>query len=101
MSPLTSVSACLARLILAVAALLIATAPAGAQPSAAKKYALLVGVNEYTNRKFDNLKYAERDILELAKELRTAGYEVRSCCPAPWARTRRPGPTSRRRWTRC
>ena len=63
---------------LAVAALLGAMAPVGAEPpAAARKYALLVGVNEYTNRKFDNLKYAERDVLELAKELRAAGYEVR------------------------
>jgi TPR repeat protein len=42
-----------------------------------RKVALLVGVNVYDNRKFDDLQYAERDVTELAKELRTAGYDVR------------------------
>jgi hypothetical protein len=42
-----------------------------------KKVALLVGVNQYDNRKFDDLQYAERDVEDLAKELRAAGYAVR------------------------
>jgi TPR repeat protein len=42
-----------------------------------RKGALLVGVNDYDNRKLEDLKYAERDVEELAKELRTADYEVR------------------------
>ncbi len=42
-----------------------------------RRVALLVGVNEYTNRNLENLKYAERDITELAAVLKSAGFEVR------------------------
>lgn len=42
-----------------------------------KKVALLVGVDSYDYRPFDDLNYAERDVEELAKVLRAAGYEVR------------------------
>lgn len=45
-------------------------APAG------KKYAILVGVNEYQHERLPNLKYAERDVEELAKILEPAGYKV-------------------------
>src|SRR5438105_1400666 len=41
-----------------------------------KRVALLVGVNQYDNRNFRNLEYAERDVEELAKVLEPAGYEV-------------------------
>ncbi len=53
--------------------------PSGAQPAkpAGKKIALLVGVNEYSNRRLPNLQYAERDMTDLAEVLRNAGFEVR------------------------
>lgn len=50
--------------------------PASAAPPG-RKLALLVGVNEYDRRKFDPLEFAERDVEELASELRASGYEVR------------------------
>jgi formylglycine-generating enzyme required for sulfatase activity len=39
-----------------------------------KRYALLIGVNEYDN--LPRLRYAENDVAELADVLRPAGYEV-------------------------
>jgi hypothetical protein len=41
-----------------------------------KKYALLVGINDYDHAKLAALKYAENDVAELAVVLRKAGYEV-------------------------
>ncbi|MFL5330813.1 MAG: SUMF1/EgtB/PvdO family nonheme iron enzyme [Gemmataceae bacterium] len=41
-----------------------------------KKYAILVGVNEDQHERLPNLKYAERDVEELAKILEPAGYKV-------------------------
>ena len=58
--------------VLPVADLLFAQPPA----VAGKKYALLVGVNEYDNRTLANLSYAERDVTELAKVLKANGFEV-------------------------
>ena len=42
-----------------------------------KKIALVVGINEYKNRKLDDLKYAEADATELADALKKNGFEVR------------------------
>ncbi len=42
-----------------------------------KKVALVIGVNEYTNRNLDNLKYAEADATAFAEVLKTNGFEVR------------------------
>src|SRR5437764_832040 len=42
-----------------------------------RKVALLVGINEYDKRGFKKLEWAERDVEELAKVLRHAGFEVR------------------------
>jgi TPR repeat protein len=69
-------SPCRSLAVLAAAALLagIALSQPDAKP---KKVALLVGVNAYDNRKFEDLQFAERDVTELAKELRAAGYDVR------------------------
>ena len=58
---------------LALVALVFAAAPAAAQ----KKYALLVGVNKYNNRKLADLNHAEQDVSVLGKELGNKGFEVR------------------------
>src|SRR5262245_19119399 len=42
-----------------------------------RKVALLVGVNDYQNRKLDSLKYAEADVKDLAGVLKAGGFEVR------------------------
>jgi formylglycine-generating enzyme required for sulfatase activity len=42
---------------------------AGHQPRAPKKVALLVGINHYDKRGFDHLRFAERDVEALKKEL--------------------------------
>ena len=65
-------------ILLAFAAVLPLMDLVFAQPPAvaAKKYALLVGVNEYDNRKLANLSDAERDATELAKVLRANGFEL-------------------------
>lgn len=47
-----------------------------AQEKAGKRLAILIGVNGYTNRPFENLKYAERDVTELKAELEQSGFEV-------------------------
>jgi len=48
----------------------IADEPAG------KRVSLLVGVNKYDKRLFNDLSYAERDVEEMATVLEKAGYEV-------------------------
>lgn len=48
-----------------------------AQPkSMGKKYAILVGVNEYSKPGYEALKYAERDMTRLKDELELAGFQV-------------------------
>lgn len=46
------------------------------QPTAGRKFALLVGVNEYRHAKLDKLEFAERDVEELADVLREQKYKV-------------------------
>lgn len=43
---------------------------------AAKKVAFLVGVNKYKKPGFRNLSYAERDVSEMSKQLKTFGFDV-------------------------
>src|SRR5262245_64124533 len=62
------------RLVLAVSFLATAL-PLSAQ-TPGKRYALLVGVNEYNKPGFTPLKYAEADAKELAAVLKADGYEV-------------------------
>lgn len=66
--PLIGLSGCIV--------LLLFVSPAEAAP---RRIALLAGVNKYDKRGFADapLQYAERDIEEMAKELRAADYEVR------------------------
>ena len=47
-----------------------------AEDPAGKKVALLVGVNKYDKRLFNDLSYAERDVEEMATVLEKGGYEV-------------------------
>jgi formylglycine-generating enzyme required for sulfatase activity len=74
---------CLARLgrllpaLAPLACLALALPPAGrADRPKGKKYALLVGIKEYEDKKLKNLDYTENDAVELAAVLRTGGYEV-------------------------
>jgi formylglycine-generating enzyme required for sulfatase activity len=47
-----------------------------AQPPTNRKFALLVGVNEYQHERLRPLGYAEADVQALAKVLKPAGYRV-------------------------
>lgn len=58
------------------AVFLICTGWIAAQQAASKKFAVLVGVNEYQHEKLSRLKYAEQDVLALEKLLKDGGYEV-------------------------
>jgi cyclophilin family peptidyl-prolyl cis-trans isomerase len=45
-------------------------------PDSPRRFALLVGVNQYDNRNLDNLQFAERDVIDLQRVLQ-AVYNVR------------------------
>ncbi len=47
-------------------------------PAKGKKVALLIGVNQYANRKLDPLNFAEADVTDLERVLKTAGFEVKT-----------------------
>ena len=57
-------------------ALAVVALPLLGQQGAAKKHALLVGVNVYQHEKLPELKYAVNDVTELHKILKTAHYDV-------------------------
>jgi tetratricopeptide (TPR) repeat protein len=59
-----------------VLTLCLGAAPLGAQAPAGKRYAVLVGVREYSHARLPNLKYTENDVEELGKILsaRRAGF---------------------------
>jgi formylglycine-generating enzyme required for sulfatase activity len=59
-----------------VAPLLVLGLLSAEAPRGAIKVALLVGVNRYDHRGFDDLRFAERDIEDLAAELTSAGFRV-------------------------
>src|SRR5262249_5283125 len=46
------------------------------QQDSPRRFALLVGINQYDNRLLENLQFAERDVQALAEILKR-GYEVR------------------------
>lgn len=52
----------------------VGAVPARSREVAGRKHALLVGVSHYRNAGLRPLKYAERDVEELAKVLRNGGY---------------------------
>ncbi len=47
-----------------------------AQPAAARRYAVLVGVQDYDHSRLNTLDYVVNDVVELAELLRRHGYEV-------------------------
>jgi hypothetical protein len=47
-----------------------------AAPAKGRKYALCIGINEYKIRTLDKLKFAEKDISELAEILHGSGFTV-------------------------
>lgn len=61
---------------LAVASLLFASAPSAARAQEGKRYALVVGVNEYEHEKLKALEYAVNDAAELGAILEKSGYLV-------------------------
>src|SRR5262245_59606171 len=68
-----------ARRLIAVAACVLLTLAQSfvtAQEVAAKRLALLVGINEYQHAKLPPLKFAVNDVTELGKVLEGAGYEI-------------------------
>jgi formylglycine-generating enzyme required for sulfatase activity len=61
---------CLGVALLSSLATLVLLDALGAEAVPGKKYALLVGVRAYDNRKLEDLKYTENDVEELARELK-------------------------------
>ncbi len=59
-----------------LADLLFAQPPAA--PGKGRKVALLIGVNQYANRKLDPLNFAEADVADLDRVLAAAGFEVKT-----------------------
>jgi tetratricopeptide (TPR) repeat protein len=59
---------------LALLGALAVSAGRGSADEATKKVALLVGINKYQNRNFDDLHFAERDATALATELKKLGF---------------------------
>ena len=49
--------------------------PAVPQPAKGKRYAVLIGVNQYNNRNLTDLRFAERDVTALADVFRQAGFD--------------------------
>ena len=72
--------------VLMVLLLALALGPAAGlhsqSPAQGRKFALLVGVNEYRHPDLKTLKYAENDVTELAQLLKENGYEVILLCDA-------------------
>src|SRR4051794_25367190 len=75
----------LAVVVLPVLPLLLAQGP-----STGKRYALLVGVNQYQHDKLKPLAFAEADVTDLASLLRRASYEVTLLTGSAPARDRLP-----------
>src|SRR5262249_42840796 len=69
---------CLAPAILSAATLLLTAPPPapGEEPAQGKRYALLVGINEYDHQALLKLEYAVNDVAELRDVLVRTGYEV-------------------------
>jgi hypothetical protein len=65
---------------------LLALATGQAQTGKGKRYALLVGVKEYDHHKLAPLRFTENDVVEMAKLLRPAGYEVTVLCDSTGAK---------------
>jgi TPR repeat protein len=53
-----------------------AVSPVGAAEAQGRRFALLVGVNEYRHASLPNLRYAENDVSEMAALLKRAHFEV-------------------------
>jgi formylglycine-generating enzyme required for sulfatase activity len=66
----------LSKLLPGLLACLLCAAARGDDEAPGKRVALLVGINAYQKPFFDNLKYAERDVEEVGKELKMLGFEV-------------------------
>src|SRR5262245_4565547 len=54
--------------------------PTSGQPAAPKKYAVLVGVNDYQHEKLPKLQYAVKDVEDLATLLAKTDYKVTLLC---------------------
>jgi hypothetical protein len=64
-------AACIARLSLIVTSIFVAWRSLAARNEpAGRKVAFLVGVNHYANPNFHDLSFAERDVTDVAAELR-------------------------------
>jgi formylglycine-generating enzyme required for sulfatase activity len=86
------------RLLFALAALVLLgfVLPGWTQPDRGKKHALLVGVRTYDSDKFEDLKYPENDVEELAKVLtdRAGFISVRVLSTSRGARRTADAPTA-------
>ena len=72
-------------------ALMLLAAPASAQDG--KRYAVLVGVNDYDHAKLAQLKYAEADATALRDLLKAAGYDAKLLTTAEGKRSAAAAPT--------
>lgn len=64
------------RLALPILATLIAAGLPAQEPTAGRRYAVLVGVNDYDHAKFPDLRFAEADAAKTARLLSDHGFEV-------------------------
>src|SRR4051812_24607571 len=68
--------------------------PAWSDEEKGKKYALLVGVNEYESGKLASLQYAENDVDELAKVLKANSFDVRLLSNSAGKKDKKDAPTA-------
>jgi hypothetical protein len=84
---------CWRRLIASGVALWLGLAQALPAQTPAKKYAVLVGINQYQHTRLPALSYAVNDVSGLSQLLEKAGYEVSLLCDATGKRDARLAPT--------
>src|SRR4051794_20498888 len=71
--PMRSLVRCLLPVALLSLVVLLLVSVGRSEPAGGKKVALLVGVTKYDSSHFPNLKYADKDVEEMAKVLQQSG----------------------------
>src|SRR5262245_20188131 len=74
-------------------AFVLSARPAFAQPKAAQKLALLVGVKQYAHQNLPPLRYSENDVVAMAELLKQSGYDVVLLCDSLGAKDAALAPT--------
>jgi hypothetical protein len=86
------VRSCWRRLIASGVALWLGLAQALPAQTQAKKYAILVGINDYQHARLPALSYAVNDVTGLSQVLEKAGYEVSLLCDTTGKKDRQLAP---------